>query len=102
MDSDEFLAPREELVRSLLRHGGRVVLRNVTFHFDDTTEEDLRLWERQDRLMRGDFGVFGDLQPEVLENPARLIRGKNLDTIVDITILLGFFQNRDDSHNSSN
>lgn len=76
LDSDEFLAPREELVRSFLRHGGRVVLRNVTFHFDDTTEDSLRLWEKQDMLMRGDFGVFGDIRPEVLENPARLIRGK--------------------------
>ena len=76
LDTDGFLAPREELVPSFLRHGGRVVLRNVTFHFDDTIEEGLRLWERQDRLMRGSFGVFGDLRPEVLENPARLIRGK--------------------------
>ncbi len=31
------------------------MLRNVAFHFDDTTDEGLRLWERQDRLMRGDL-----------------------------------------------
>ncbi len=76
LDTDGFLAPREELVRTYLRLGGRVVLRVVTFHFDDTTEEGLRLWDRQDHLMSGAFGSADDLRPLILENPARLIRGK--------------------------
>jgi len=75
-DTDGFLVPREKLVRTYLRNGGQVVLRVVSFHFDDTTEEGLRLWNRQDNLMSGAFGSADDLRPLILENPARLIRGK--------------------------
>ncbi len=80
LDTDGFLTPREELVRTYLRHGGQVVLRVVTFHFDDTTEKGLRLWDKQDYLMSGAFGSVGDLRSLVLENPARLIRGKKQRT----------------------
>jgi len=76
LDSDGFLAPREEMVRTYLQEGGQAVLRVVTFHYDDTTEEGLRLWDRQDHLMSGAFGSVDALQPLILENPARLIRGK--------------------------
>ena len=36
LDTDGFLASRKELVRTYLRLGGQVVLRVVSFHFDDT------------------------------------------------------------------
>ena len=67
-------------MKRYLRHGGQVVLRVVSFHFDDTTEEGLRLWERQDGFMRGAFGSVEDLEPLILENPSRLIRGKKQRT----------------------
>ncbi|RLI52606.1 MAG: hypothetical protein DRP09_17590 [Candidatus Thorarchaeota archaeon] len=76
LDSDSFLGPRVRVCQDYLRWGGRFVWRVVTFHFDDTTQTGLDLWDRQDHLMSGDFGGIDDLRPLVLETPARLMKGR--------------------------
>jgi ferredoxin len=80
-DTDRFLPPREEHVRTYLRHDGRVVLRVVSFHFDDTTEEGLRLWNKQNHLISGIFGSMGGQQPLILENPREYIKTDFIMTV---------------------
>lgn len=71
MDEDSYLEEREE-------SGGVWVWRVVTMYFDEDTDEGLRLWEKQDHLMSGEFGNDTTLEskPLILENPARVMKGK--------------------------
>ncbi|MFQ5833943.1 MAG: hypothetical protein ACE5H4_14650 [Candidatus Thorarchaeota archaeon] len=75
-DSDDFLSPRANVCKSYLQFGGHFAWRPVSFHFDDTTSEGLRLWSRQGQLMNGELGATSERSPWVLENPARVMRGK--------------------------
>lgn len=81
-DSDRFLLPRINTAKAYLELGGLWVWRVVTFHFDDTTELGLDLWERQDWLMSGKAGAVNDMQPLVLETPARIKKGEKAGSVV--------------------
>jgi hypothetical protein len=76
LDSDGFLDQRREVCEEYLRLGGVFVWRAVSFGFDDTMDEGIRLDEKQDFLLSGEFGKVGDEKPLVLETPARLMKGK--------------------------
>ncbi|MFQ5834231.1 MAG: hypothetical protein ACE5H4_16120 [Candidatus Thorarchaeota archaeon] len=75
-DNDDSLRPRASMCRSYLQSGGHFVWCPVSFHFDDTTSDGLRLWSRQDQLMCGRLSATSERSPWVLENPARVMRGK--------------------------
>ena len=75
-DSDRFLEPRVKMAKQYLGLGGKWVWRVVSFHFDDTTEEGLRLWARQDALVSGGLGSVRENSPVVLETPARIMKGE--------------------------
>ncbi|MHA2143488.1 MAG: hypothetical protein ACXADD_18580 [Candidatus Thorarchaeota archaeon] len=75
LDQPEHLRLREQVCRNYLRSRGDFVARLVSFHFDDTIEAGLRLWDLQDNLVSGQWGASGDRKPLRLENPARVMRG---------------------------
>lgn len=56
--------------------------RVVTFHFDDTTELGLDLWEQQDSLMSGVVGVVEGKRLLVLETSARIKKGEKAGSVV--------------------
>jgi hypothetical protein len=74
-DCDDFLNYRKRVCKEYLALGGVWVWRVITFHFDDTYEEGLTLWDQQDWLVSGEFGAIENSKPLVLETPARMMKG---------------------------
>lgn len=73
LDSDPFLERRERVCKAYLSFGGTVIWRVVTFYFDPHSERGVHLWQRQDELISGRFGMISDKVPGVLEVPARMM-----------------------------
>jgi hypothetical protein len=57
-DSDDFLKYKKRLCEEYLLLSGVWVWRVINFHFDDTCEEGLALWNQQDWLISGEFGTI--------------------------------------------